>query len=238
MIPIYSDINKLTKEGYFGEAGILDFYDGGYRVRIISEDPYLNGTQYWAKPAIAFPCNLKWGDSVLVAGAGMESLFIIGLINGRAGENSMSLKDGTTVKVEGHDSETLKVFSKQGEMIFAYDSETKKSSVHIQKGDLEFITQNGRIDFVASKGIRFFSEHPIEITSLENIRLVAKKMETLVETIMEKATNVYRAVEKLTQLKTGRMRTLVEGTSHLITRKAFYKAEEDFKIKGEKIHLG
>lgn len=238
MIPVYTDINKLTKEGYFGEAGILDFYDGGYRVRIVSEDPYLNGTQYWAKPATAFPCNLKWGDSVLIAGAGMESLFIIGLINGRAIENSMSLKDGTTVKVEGHDSETLKVFSKQGEMIFAYDSETKKSSVHIQKGDLEFVTQNGRIDFVASKGIRFFSEHPIEITSLENIRLVAKKMETLVETIMEKATNVYRAVEKLTQLKTGRMRTLVEGTSHLITRKAFYKAEEDFKIKGEKIHLG
>lgn len=238
MIPIYSDINALTKEGYFGEACILDFDDGGYHVRLVSEKPYLNGTKYWAKSAMALPCELKWGASVLIAGADMDSLFIIGIINSRAIENGVRLKDGTTVKVEGHDSQKLKVFSKQGEMIFAYDSDTKKSSVHIQKGDLEFIAQDGRIDFTASKGIRFFSEHPIEFSSNESIRLVAGKIETIVETILEKAKNVYRAVEKLTQLKTGRMRTLVDGTSHLVTRKAFYKAEEEFKIKGDKIHLG
>ncbi|MCK5100515.1 MAG: hypothetical protein KAR45_20565, partial [Desulfobacteraceae bacterium] len=144
MIPINADITSLTKQGYFGQASILDFCDEKYRVKISSDTSCFNGTQVWAKPALAFPCELKWGDTVLLAGDSMEALFIIGIIKSRAIEKSLVLEDGTNVKAENSNGfERLKIYSKQGEMIFEYDSETKKSSVNIQEGDLEFITQNG-----------------------------------------------------------------------------------------------
>ena len=69
-------------------------------------------------------------------------------------------------------------------------------------------------------------------------QLIVGKLGTLAESIVEKAKNVYRTVEQLSQLKTGRMRTLIESTYHLKAKKAFLRSEEDFKVKADKIHLG
>ena len=60
----------------------------------------------------------------------------------------------------------------------------------------------------------------------------------MAESMIEKARNVYRTVEQLSQLKAGRVRTLVASTFFFRTRKAFIHSEEDYKIKAEKIHLG
>ena len=40
------------------------------------------------------------------------------------------------------------------------------------------------------------------------------------------------------QLTAGRVRSLIEGAYQLRSKEAFLKSEEDFKIDGEKIHLG
>ena len=69
-------------------------------------------------------------------------------------------------------------------------------------------------------------------------KLIVGRMETVVQDCIQKAKNVYLTVEELIQTRAGRTRTLVEGTSHFKSKKAFLKAEQDFKIKGEKIHLG
>ncbi len=71
-----------------------------------------------------------------------------------------------------------------------------------------------------------------------HLKLISGKVETLANDIIEKAKTVYRTVEGLTQLRTGRMRTMVEASYHLKAKKTFLKAEEDFKVKAEKIHLG
>ena len=55
---------------------------------------------------------------------------------------------------------------------------------------------------------------------------------------MEKARNVYRTADELTQLKTGRLRTVVESSAHFKANAAFFKATEDFNVDGEKINLG
>ena len=68
--------------------------------------------------------------------------------------------------------------------------------------------------------------------------MAAPRLETEAQTVVSKAANVYQTVEDLTQLQTGRMRTLVEGSCHLKARDAFLKAEQDFKVDGEQIHLG
>lgn len=239
MHEVSANINSLTRQGYFGRATVLDFSGKKFRVKIDADEKSPAKQQTWAIPAISDPGKLQWGDTVLVAGNSMASLYIIGIIDSRGDEKKLALADGTHATLDHSDGkESLKVFSNQGNLIFQYDPEKKKSSVGIQDGDLEFIAGNGCIDFVASAGIRFVSDKPVEIRSREKIKLVSKKIETVVETLIETAKNVYQTVADLTQLKTGRMRTLVDGTSHLKTKKAFYKAEEDFKIKGEKIHLG
>ena len=73
---------------------------------------------------------------------------------------------------------------------------------------------------------------------IKNVKLIMVKLESISNTILQKAENIYQTVKGLTQFKTGRMRTLVDSTFHLKGKKVFIKAEEDFKVKGEKIHLG
>ena len=73
---------------------------------------------------------------------------------------------------------------------------------------------------------------------IKNVKLIMVKLESIANTILQKAENIYQTVKGLSQLKTGRMRTLVDSTYHLKGKKVFIKAEEDFKVKGDKIHLG
>ena len=70
------------------------------------------------------------------------------------------------------------------------------------------------------------------------MKIITERLETLSQTIIEKTRNIYSYVDELTQLYTGRMRTLIKSTWHCKSQKAFLKTDEDFKIKGEKIHLG
>lgn len=74
--------------------------------------------------------------------------------------------------------------------------------------------------------------------TIEDSKLVVDSLSTVANTVTEKAKNVYRTVEQLTQLKTGRMRTLVASTFHLKSHKTMMKSQEDFKVNADKIHLG
>jgi hypothetical protein len=74
--------------------------------------------------------------------------------------------------------------------------------------------------------------------SIKSVKLAMKRCETLAETVIAKAKNVYRTVEELSQLKTGRLRNLVSRTYQLRSKTTLMKAEEDFNIDGEKINLG
>ena len=71
-----------------------------------------------------------------------------------------------------------------------------------------------------------------------DVQMVVRKFETVAETVMAKAKNVYRTVAGLSQLKAGRQRTLIDTTSHTKAQKTIMKSETDFKVKAEKIHLG
>ncbi|MBL4608677.1 MAG: DUF3540 domain-containing protein [Pseudomonadales bacterium] len=73
---------------------------------------------------------------------------------------------------------------------------------------------------------------------IEDSQLLVDKLSTVANTISEKAKNVYRSAEELTQLKTGRMRTLVASTFHLKAKNSYIKSQEDFKVNADKIHLG
>ena len=74
--------------------------------------------------------------------------------------------------------------------------------------------------------------------NIGDVQLIVSKIESVAETVMAKAQNVYRTVVELSQLKAGRQRTLIDTTSHTKAHKTIVKSETDFKVKAEKIHLG
>ena len=74
--------------------------------------------------------------------------------------------------------------------------------------------------------------------SIADVQLIVRRIESVAETVMAKAKNVYRTVVELSQLKAGRQRTLIDTTSHTKAHKTIVKSETDFKVKAEKIHLG
>ena len=49
---------------------------------------------------------------------------------------------------------------------------------------------------------------------------------------------MYRDATELSQTRAGRMRMVAETTFHILGKRTLIKAEEDVKLKGEKIHLG
>ena len=73
---------------------------------------------------------------------------------------------------------------------------------------------------------------------LANGKLVVGKMETLAKRIVEKAKNVYRQVEELSQLKAKRTRTLVEKQHLVQSGSTQILAKDNVRIDGEGIHLG
>ncbi|MBL8604511.1 MAG: DUF3540 domain-containing protein [Myxococcales bacterium] len=75
-------------------------------------------------------------------------------------------------------------------------------------------------------------------TAVETARQVAGVVEVQASRIVERAKNVYREVEELSQTRAGRIRVVALTTYHLLGKRTLLKAEEDMKIRGEKIHLG
>ena len=76
------------------------------------------------------------------------------------------------------------------------------------------------------------------VSKAEYVHQIADKIETMANTILEKAQNKYSTVENLNQQRAGRMRMLIQRAFHLKGKNAVIKAAEDVKVKGEKIHLG
>ena len=74
--------------------------------------------------------------------------------------------------------------------------------------------------------------------TFKHAKLIIGRLESIANDVISRARNVYRTVDELTQLKTGRMRTLVRSTLHMKAKMSYLKAEEDFKINADKIHLG
>jgi hypothetical protein len=104
------------------------------------------------------------------------------------------------------------------------DLRSAELGIWARKGEL-------RVDEAEIQGEKLFG-------AIASVKLTMKRCETLVGTVIEKAKTAYRTVEELTQLKTGRLRTLVDGVYQLQSQTALLKAKEDFKVDGEQIHLG
>lgn len=155
-----------------------------------------------------------------------------------AREGDIRLSSGRRIQLQAQDIEiegllgikmkVAQIMDKLGSAISLTPGKAKIHTSHMQ-----IVGQRGDI-FI--KQLRYLGSEFIAKTA--HVQLLARKIETTAKTIVDKAENTYRTIKQLSYLKAGRKRTIVESTYHLKTRKANLKSDEDFKIKGEKIHLG
>ena len=219
--------------GYLGPATIMEINEADQLVLVQWEKagkPCLS----WARPALGEQCHCRPGSRALVLSQNLQEFYIIGLMGAvisspvttslhHSAPGALTSSSGANaVLAQSSGAEVLRVNSKKGELVLEYHPETGKTRVNIEQGDLEFIARTGSISFHAAKTISF----------------AAHRLETVAETVVAKAKNLYRTVEELTQLQTGRLRILVQKTCHLKARNANLVAEEDFKVDGKQIHLG
>ncbi|HHJ17840.1 MAG TPA: DUF3540 domain-containing protein [Gammaproteobacteria bacterium] len=64
------------------------------------------------------------------------------------------------------------------------------------------------------------------------------RLETLVDTLIQKARTSFTSVEELSQTRAGRMRMLVAGAFRLKAQRAKLKTDKNVDIDGERINLG
>jgi len=233
---------------YFGPATVLEDEnsDGKVDVRWFQD-----GKAMLATVVIAFPREhlIARQANLLVAGNDVDSMFAIGLL-----DTVPSLKVVTNETIKSShgafaqlnktkSEEFIEVYSERKELLFKYDPINQISQVNIPIGDLELNSKQGNIRLNAGKTVEINGD----TLSLNSKKLSIKalvgemflgRLETTTETLIENAKNVYRSVKELSQLRSGRVRTLVDETYQLNANKVLTKSETDFKVKAEKIHLG
>ena len=232
---------------YFGSATVTDFNDAN---GIVQVKALLMGAErvVSARLAVQQPTTLSVKDNVLIAGNSIGELYVIGIVSRFAHSRMTKLTSASGAcaimnqsEASGH--ETIQVYSKRNELLFEYDPEKERARINVRKGNLDLSTEDGDICINSANDVRIngdaiYMDSNKLTANVGYAKFMFDRLETAVDTLVEQAKNVYRTVAQLTQLRTGRMRTLVDETYQFKADKVFMKSEDDFKIKGEKIHLG
>jgi hypothetical protein len=95
----------------------------------------------------------------------------------------------------------------------------------------------GDLELSASGRILLRSQTAIELRSPE-VRLRAERLELVAKTLVEKMVGCYRWVKDTIQVRSGRMRIIVDGHHSVAAERIIEHATKDVKINGRKILLG
>ncbi len=103
----------------------------------------------------------------------------------------------------------------------------------LQSASLDIRSGQGRFDLgdVDYSGKRLVSR-------VTRARLSWGRLESLADSLIQKARTSFTTVEELSQTKAGRMRTLVAGAFRLKAERACLKTDKSFDIDGERINIG
>ena len=252
MMNQYTNVAPITQSNsYFGMAKVIDKEKEDGTVPLLWES---EGKQQVVEAIVATyrPHGLKTGDKVLISGESVYQLFVVGIISKPApapiGQPSLDREIVTSTGVAAtlnkvDDQELLNIHSSDGELLFSYDAKNNTTRVIIPKGDLQLATEEGNIELNSAKAVNISGQS----VKLESKRLtihapyakmIFGRLESVSDTIIEGAKNVFRDVKELTQTRTGRMRTFVDETYQMKCEKANIKAKHDYKVDADKIHLG
>ncbi|MFQ5773110.1 MAG: DUF3540 domain-containing protein [Kiloniellaceae bacterium] len=148
----------------------------------------------------------------------------------RAPQGNIDLVSGKELRCRGA---TVNISSSGGRGTPPSSLSLEPGTVNLSSRELKVAA--GRADVLVTEGT--YQGTRLMVT-VERAKQVFGKLETVAARIIERATDVYRQVENLHQLKAGRMRTLVKGACHIKGGRMSIKADDDVKINGRRIHLG
>lgn len=195
------------------------------------------------------------GDAVLVSRGSAGEAYVTGVLSRGADAPLATLADGAAVHA---DANAVSVRDARGNVVFEYRADEGRSVLRAARGDIALEADAGDITLHASRRVRLRADEALEAhtpraaltaldatvtaraltTTVETARTVAAVIDTTVERAVTRAKNVFEEVEELSQTRAGRVRTLVRGALHVFAKRAVFKADDDVKIKGERIHLG
>jgi hypothetical protein len=162
---------------------------------------------------------------------------------------TLTTSDGVVARItnETH-GDVLKVSDQAGRLILEHRASDGVTILHAP-GDLEIRADAGSIRMVArdtfevrAREANVAVDHATvrskTITATaDKVRQVVGVLETTAGRILERAKDVYRDAEGLSQTRAGRIKLVAEKTFHLLSEQVLVKAKDDVKIKGEKIYL-
>lgn len=96
-------------------------------------------------------------------------------------------------------------------------------------GDLAIRSATGAIELDAPKGVKLKSP---------TVQIAADKLEVAARSVFERFAHATRWVKETFQIRTGRLRTRVDGKYDLKAERIVERAEGDVKIDGAQIKLG
>jgi hypothetical protein len=182
-------------------------------------------------------------------------------------ERTLSTREGATVAVvDAEDGERIQIRDKTNSMLLSIDPATGLVTISSERGNLALAAPGGDIELHARGALRFRGEKDVAIdageslqisskraaialtdatyagtrlrTKVSDVKNVVERLETVTERLFEKAKAAYRQVEELSQLRAGRVRTLVRGSYLVRGETTSIEARDDVKIDGKHIHLG
>lgn len=73
---------------------------------------------------------------------------------------------------------------------------------------------------------------------VDHLQVVADRIERVVGQLHETVERAYTRVKELLEVRARRVRTLVQRSWQVSAKRAFLRSKDEFKVKGETIHLG
>jgi hypothetical protein len=151
------------------------------------------------------------------------------------GALSLKARDGVHVDTDGD----VKVRGGRSVRLEAARGEGPAARLTMQPGELSLVASAitaaaDRAELLAAKlGVR---AQRVE-SHVDRVRTVVKVLDLRAGRIVERARDVYREAEGLSQTRAGTLRMVAKKAASLVGENTLLKARDRMKIKGERIHL-
>lgn len=144
-------------------------------------------------------------------------------------------RDGVSIDTDGD----LALRAGRSAVLEAVRGDGPSARIAMQPGELTLVgsvltAAADRAELLASRiGVK---AHQLE-SHVDRVRTVASVLDVRAGRIVERAKDVYREVERLSQTRAGRLKMVAKATLHLVGENTLVKARDRMKVKGERIHL-
>jgi hypothetical protein len=190
----------------------------GTRVRIDGEKTRIQVERADGTPLFQYSASEGQGTITM----GHEAMSVI------ATGGDLNLRAAGAIRMQGH---TVSARAKAGPNSSTFELSPRRASVSGEAVQLKgeaFELEATRSEI---RGDELHGQHRRAVLHVEHL-------ESTMDVVVSTARNVYQSVHDLLQQQVGSLRTLVAGTARLQARDVAHRAEQAYKVRAEKIHLG